>query len=505
MWTLQVLGPVRLLGRAGAVPLGRKGEAVLGWLATRPNGSGPRRALVDLLWADRSESDARNSLRQWLFQFRRAHGADAPLATEGDRVLLAAGCEVDLHRFVQLAQAPSPAGWLEACGLWRGDFAEGPSVSPAFDAWRANQSEMLRDAAAALLDRMAQAPCDAPALEAATALARSLLAIEPLHEGCWRALMQLQARAGLHARAMATWAECRRALRSGAGIEPGPETQATYRRVRQQARVGVVRGHAHPAPLHPDDAQAQAADHAVRSLHHFFNGSPRDNVLAREAMAAASALQPHRCDYAVQGAWTWFTDFNFVWNGAPMANYLRAAAEARKLLQRFAGDPWPIAFDAKLKLWRGEFGAAVDGFAQAVTMAPESHALWANAADALARSGCHDEALAYAHRAIELEPMARGFPQFVAGLAHFGLGELDEALGAFESALRRNPGFCPALGGIAAVLSEQGRRGAAQDAAFRSFIFDSGQLTPVASQSLGPFAQAAMRQRWLKAWTAARP
>lgn len=80
--TLHLSGSFRLTAPDGAPVdgLSRRGQALLAWLACQPGMRGERAAVADLLWSDRSEEQARASLRQELSVLRRRLPEGALLA-----------------------------------------------------------------------------------------------------------------------------------------------------------------------------------------------------------------------------------------------------------------------------------------------------------------------------------------------------------------------------------------------------------------------------------------
>ena len=78
-WTLRLLGAFMLKAASSAQPLrmGRKGQALLSYVAAQGSGGANRTRLVALLWADHGDDEARNALRQCLHQTRRVLGAAA--------------------------------------------------------------------------------------------------------------------------------------------------------------------------------------------------------------------------------------------------------------------------------------------------------------------------------------------------------------------------------------------------------------------------------------------
>src|SRR5215510_4686551 len=89
---------LRLFGRfEAAAPSGRaldiaskKNRALLAYLALAPGGPVPRDRLVGLLWSERDDEHARNSLRQALVALRRdLNGVgSSPLVVADDAVAL---------------------------------------------------------------------------------------------------------------------------------------------------------------------------------------------------------------------------------------------------------------------------------------------------------------------------------------------------------------------------------------------------------------------------------
>lgn len=71
--TLHLHGPLRITGPDGAplTGLSRRGQAMLAYLARQPGCRAERGLVADLLWSDRSEDQARASLRQELSVLRR--------------------------------------------------------------------------------------------------------------------------------------------------------------------------------------------------------------------------------------------------------------------------------------------------------------------------------------------------------------------------------------------------------------------------------------------------
>src|SRR5262245_46699518 len=117
---VRLLGGFELRSADGrdAAPPGRKVRALVAGLALSQGKPWPREKLMALLWSDRSEEQARASLRQALAELRRALSEPSPLQSDHDAVNLdPAMITVDALEFEQLAKI----GKLrEAAALYRG-------------------------------------------------------------------------------------------------------------------------------------------------------------------------------------------------------------------------------------------------------------------------------------------------------------------------------------------------------------------------------------------------
>jgi diguanylate cyclase (GGDEF)-like protein len=147
MLRLQTLGELRLVGPDGAPRLaGRRKElALLAYLARGAPAGVPRAELAALLWGEREEGRARQSLRQAVLTLKQGVG-DAVVVTP-ERVAIAPGAvELDAAAFEDEVASGRVAAAIER---WRGDFlitaddAGGESFRLWVDAERARLRSLL--------------------------------------------------------------------------------------------------------------------------------------------------------------------------------------------------------------------------------------------------------------------------------------------------------------------------------------------------------------------------
>ncbi|MGH7675275.1 MAG: AfsR/SARP family transcriptional regulator, partial [Gemmatimonadales bacterium] len=176
-----VLGPARLRGPAGEPPaelLWRKHLGLLVYLARSPRRGRTREHLIGLLWADRTEKQARHSLSEALRVFRRALG-DERVRADVDQIRLADDAvALDCDEFTRRRDR---GDWAGAAELVAGEFLEGLSVpgASAFESWLMAERAAWRAQGVDALVRWSErqlAGGDAPA---AAATAHRALALDP--------------------------------------------------------------------------------------------------------------------------------------------------------------------------------------------------------------------------------------------------------------------------------------------------------------------------------------
>jgi TolB-like protein/DNA-binding SARP family transcriptional activator/cytochrome c-type biogenesis protein CcmH/NrfG len=238
---LTLLGGFEARSASGArldIPI-RKAQGLLAYLALQPGKAVPREKLAGLLWSERGETQAQGSLRQTLTVLRKALAPVEPPALVIDRNSVALdpeAVEVDAVRFLQLIDAGDPDDLEAVIGLYQGDLLDGFAVrDPAFEAWLEAARRQLRESLHRALTRLLDHHGAQGDRDAAIAVARRLLALDPLQEAAHRALMRLYAETGRREAALQQFGRCRDLLAAELGIAPEPETEALYRALRDEA------------------------------------------------------------------------------------------------------------------------------------------------------------------------------------------------------------------------------------------------------------------------------
>jgi len=259
----------------------RKAQALLAYLAVRPEQSFMRGKLAAVFWGGAGKEQARQSLRQSLSALRSVLSAAEPgiLKIESDRVTLdQSRVDVDVTHFEQLAARGTPRDLEQAAVLYVGDLLDGFEVGEeAFEEWLRSERARLRETAVQVLTRLVPHQARSASPETAVRTAAQLLALDPLREESHRTLMRLYAQQGRLGDALRQYQECVNVLRAELGVEPGEETRRLYREIvpRRRAIVPVRR------------ARSRAVSHALEPSRTALEGGGRPALIGRRKERAA--------------------------------------------------------------------------------------------------------------------------------------------------------------------------------------------------------------------------
>lgn len=195
---VRTFGPLKVSVDGGAAPadlLWRHNLALLLYLARAPAHRCTRDHAIGLLWPEKEQSAARQSLREAVRILRR-HVGEAHLHTEADQLELVAGAvELDSDRFDRLIGA---GDWAGAAALVSGGFAEGFSLpeASAFEDWLLSERWHWRGRGMDALLQHAEQRLGAGDLFGADEPSRRALQLDPLSDRAVRTLMRRLALAG---------------------------------------------------------------------------------------------------------------------------------------------------------------------------------------------------------------------------------------------------------------------------------------------------------------------
>jgi len=264
---------------------GRKDCALLGYLAVSPGVPFSREKLATLLWGDSGDRQARDSLKQALLRLRRSFGpvSSTPLVTNRQSVTLDRdSVTVDVGLFEQLLSEATVEAMERAIALYRGDLLDGIQIrDPAFEDWLLVERQRLRGLAVEAATELMMQSLRAGRRDRATAAARRLLSLEPLHEAACRTLMQVHADRGERAQALKLFESLTDRLQQELGVAPEPETIRLCRSIRGR-RESEASAVAWYADGRRNGGQQPCAIEGTQE------DAPQDEALPREARSKPS-------------------------------------------------------------------------------------------------------------------------------------------------------------------------------------------------------------------------
>jgi DNA-binding SARP family transcriptional activator/TolB-like protein len=260
--TLHLLGSFAIEADVGrTIPIsvrGKKPQALLAYLAVRPDYQARREELATLFWGDNPDMLARHSLRQCLNSVRGDLCAASEILVVDREVigLRAPLLRVDARAFMSLAASARAEDLTQAAALWRGSFLADLTLdAEEFDAWRAREADRFAAAAAGVFDGLCRNAETGGDGEAAVATAERAVALDPTREDRQRRALQLLARYRGRDAALTRAKSLIDLLRNELDVAPEPATRSLIEEIKRGAFE----------PAEPRQAQALAVHSVVHS------------------------------------------------------------------------------------------------------------------------------------------------------------------------------------------------------------------------------------------------
>ena len=285
VWRVELLGGVRAISGSHVVSHfeSRKAVSLLAYLAYHRDRMHPRELLAEMLWPDEDPMATRDRLRQALAALRRLVEPDG---VAPQSILLADRSEVglspemiatDVEQFLSSAHLAendsTPAdrlcGLREAIDLYRGELMPG-----YYDPWIAHERERLAEISYDCLCRAAEILAKANKTQEATEYARRAVAVEPLREEGYAALIRLYAGDGRVGDAVKKYRELERIFSEQLGVAPSDATKALALGLRNNRTESAATPAA--APSMPGNAALEPDGGAVSLDSPFYISRPTD-------------------------------------------------------------------------------------------------------------------------------------------------------------------------------------------------------------------------------------
>ena len=221
----------------------RKAEALLVYLAITQKPQS-REVLAELLWEERSQSQALSNLRVVLHRLRQ--DLDKYVTVTHDTAGISPAVWVDV---LEMQQKLASGQCEEAVALYQGDFLQGFYLRQArgFEEWATVERQLWRQTVIDTLHQLVDASLASGEWQSGLLHSRRLLQLESLDEAAHRKTMLLLVSSGQRSAAIAQFETCRKLLEKGLGVEPSTETEDLYREILA-GRVAAPAGALAPPP-----------------------------------------------------------------------------------------------------------------------------------------------------------------------------------------------------------------------------------------------------------------
>jgi TolB-like protein len=237
--SVDILGTFAASFRGRSVDISvRKAQAILVFLLFQKVPQIPRERLLGLLWSTASEHNARLSLRQCVFELKRAFDAigcpyfHADVLTVG---LDAAALDVDLRRiFADVHAGKVPSRLLEQDRITDQLLAGLDDVDPEFGKWLQETREAVHTSLGDMLEKLLPLGASVEIRQDAETAARALSRLAPGNELAARTLIKARVAAGDTGTAFSIYAALYHRLDKDFEIEPSEQTQALIARIRME-------------------------------------------------------------------------------------------------------------------------------------------------------------------------------------------------------------------------------------------------------------------------------
>ncbi|HET6878166.1 MAG TPA: AAA family ATPase [Jatrophihabitans sp.] len=286
MLRIRLLGEQTVLDDSTGVVRTRSSRAValLGYLAVHAGAPQSRQRIAGLFWPDSGDGQALTNLRRELHQLRQTLGADVPVLVTATELSWRddGTAHTDVRVFaaeraaaLACAERGDRSGLLAhadaALAEYRGELLPG-----LYDDWVLEARAELQQQCTALCDLLRDARIAVRDPAGAAEVARRRIALSPLEEAGYQALMRLQADLGDVAAAVSTYHRCASVLESELGIAPSPATRGALQSVMERLGPSGARP-AGEGPARPGRTAARVVGRAaeVAKLHETWRTAAR--------------------------------------------------------------------------------------------------------------------------------------------------------------------------------------------------------------------------------------
>ena len=221
------------------------------------------------------------------------------------------------------------------------------------------------------------------------------------------------------------------------------------------------------------------------------------NAVARDLFQKAIALDPDYATAYIWLAWTYHNEWTYQWTQDPGA-LDRSIEAAQKAVALDPSSPYAHQVLGWVWIWKKQIDLGIAELEKAVSLSPNHAGAHAHLAEALNFAGRPEEAIGFVKKAMRLDPNYGAWVVFFLGNSYWLLRRYDEAIAAYQEAVRRNPDFLPTHSMLAVVYAELGQEKEARAQTAEVLRMNPGFLVDAMRDRL-PFKNQADLDRYIAA------
>jgi len=210
----------------------------------------------------------------------------------------------------------------------------------------------------------------------------------------------------------------------------------------------------------------------MKATKYFYRLNKEDNILARQELEEAIALDPeYGALYSLLG-WTRLMDIWLQSTESPEISFVQASKNIKKALSLDNGDYFAHLALANLYMTRKEHDKTIAALKRAIAINPNGADAYVLLGSRLADLGKPEEGIKLMKKAMRLNPIPPSHYLFYLGYAYYALGQYEDAIELLEEALQRSPTNMFAHVNLTATYSASGREEQARQQAERLLELD---------------------------------
>jgi TolB-like protein/Flp pilus assembly protein TadD len=193
--------------------------------------------------------------------------------------------------------------------------------------------------------------------------------------------------------------------------------------------------------VHKETDNIEAYDTFLKGWEHYRRLTPDDFAKAVSYFKKAVELDPNYGRAYAALALTYWQASQIRWYWSLIVNFAGARLQATQYLQMAMKNPTSIAYwvATDMSLDRRQWAEAIAKAERAISLEPNDPSGHFAMAKALIFDGRPEKAVGFVKRAMRLDPHNPARHLYLLGLAHFAMGQLEQAVNSTERALKLSP------------------------------------------------------------------